>query len=139
MLSDTLNLSYIDAGETVAADHGFTRDGYPVNTKGVNYANYVSDVWTNDPSTPNEFITMTPTPPKKTATFFGVRRGHVAFYREVTVPTPDGGTTTAIANIHLNTSIPDGLSGADIEEFLRAAVALFSTQAVIDHCKSSQV
>lgn len=139
MLSNTLNLSYIDEGETVASDHGFTKDGYPVTPKGVSYANFVADAWVDDPSLPKNWITMTPTVPKKTSNFNGVRRGHVAIYREVTVPTPDGATTEAVANIHINSSLPDGMTGEQIEEMVRYMVAVASSTAVLDHMKSSQV
>lgn len=139
MLNDTCVLPFIDEGETVAADHGFSRDGFPINSGNVSFANFVADDWVADPSIPKNWFTMTPTEPKKVSNFNGMRRGHIAFYREVTVPSPVGDSIEAVANIHLNTSLPDGMTGPQIEEMLRAAIALIQSQHALDHIKSGQI
>lgn len=139
MLNDEISVTYIPEGTTPSVTTTYERDGFPVTKTGISFARFVDANWVNDPSIPKTWLTMTPTEPKKTAVFNGVRRGHIALYREVTVPTPNGTTVEAPANIHINTSLPDGMTAVEIEKLVRLTVALLSSQACLDHIKSSQV
>lgn len=139
MLENEISVTYVPEGTTPSVTETFERDGFPVTKTGTSFARFVDANWVVDPSIPKTWLMMTPTEPKKTAVFNGVRRGHLALYRVVTVPTPNGATVEVPAIFHINTSIPDGLPAVEIEKFVRLAVALLSSSACLDHIKSSQV
>lgn len=139
MLENTITLSYVDEGASVASDHAFSRNGFPTTPKGQSYGDYASDAWKEDPALTEEWFTLVPTAPKESSNFYGTRRGHMAIYRKVSVAAPLGTNTTAVANIHLNSSIPVGMTGDQIEEFVRMALSLFSSDSALNHIKSSEI
>lgn len=62
----------------------------------------------------SDMAIVSSTNPKGNGTTYGNRRSSVNYVRSITVPTPDGGSSSKDAKVELVCSLPAGASTADI-------------------------
>lgn len=69
-------------------------------------------------------LSLSTTAPKRSASSYGNRRATFNVVRTVTVGTPVGTTESKDAKLELNSSLPVGMSDAEVDELFARAVSL---------------
>lgn len=69
-------------------------------------------------------LSLSTTAPKRSANSYGNRRATFNVVRTVTVGTPMGATESKDAKLELNSSLPVGMSDAEVDELFARAVSL---------------
>lgn len=125
----TLNVDLLNSGVMTPID--FIRfDEYQNRTV------YISE---NHEPGMRDLLTFYRTFPKQVGTFKGVRKSSAKFTTDFTVSTSDGLTTISPSIVEVNSSLPVGLSDAQLVKIRQRAIALLDQDILMNKLQGIQM
>lgn len=111
---NTLVLTYSEDGVAEATDHNYGKSTYEKNR-----GEFINQEWTAAGGIGRNDLILTITPPKPSASSFGVTRLESNLGQALNVPNPLGATSPAVATAKTNISLPEGITPEEKLEFLQ--------------------
>lgn len=131
MLNDVITLPVDTLNNGVTTDLDYIRfDEYQNRTV------YISE---NHTPAMRDLLTFNRTFPKQIGTFFGTRKTAAKFTCDNVVATNDGGTVISPAIVEISSSLPIGLTDAQLTEVRQRVIALIDQDLLMNKFQGLQI